>query len=238
VDKCSIPQPCDAENRYDGDGNRVKATVNGVTTVYVGAYYELRGSTTKKYYHAGSQRVALRDGSTVYFLLGDHLGSTSITANSSGGLSAELRYKPWGENRYTNGTTPPTYRFTGQRSEESTLGSLYDYGARFYSPAIGRFLSADTIVPEPGNPQSLNRYAYVLNNPLRYTDPTGLFSEEEIMKFFGVESWEDVLKLFQKGGEIEGRWGWLAILKKADLELPLPMEVIVGPFCSCALIRA
>jgi len=47
------------------------------------------------------------------------------------------------------------------------------YGARTYDPALGRFIQPDTIVPNPANPQSLNRYAYVLNNPLRYTDPTG-----------------------------------------------------------------
>ncbi|MBU0493168.1 MAG: hypothetical protein KKA73_26840, partial [Chloroflexi bacterium] len=62
-------------------------------------------------------------------------------------------------------------RFTGQL-EESTIG-LYDYGARFYDPLLGRFVSADTVVPEPGNPQAFNRYSYVLNNPLRYTDPSG-----------------------------------------------------------------
>jgi RHS repeat-associated protein len=50
---------------------------------------------------------------------------------------------------------------------------IYHYGARFYSPYINRFLSADTIVPGYANPQNLNRYSYVTNNPLRYTDPTG-----------------------------------------------------------------
>ena len=50
---------------------------------------------------------------------------------------------------------------------------MYYYGARYYDPALGRFIAPDTIVPEPGNPQSLNRYAYVNNNPLKYTDPTG-----------------------------------------------------------------
>ena len=50
---------------------------------------------------------------------------------------------------------------------------LYDYGARFYDPLLGRFISADTIVPQPGNPQSLNRYAYVNNNPLTYIDDDG-----------------------------------------------------------------
>jgi hypothetical protein len=57
------------------------------------------------------------------------------------------------------------------------------YGARFYDGALGRFISPDTIVPEPGDPQALNRYSYVLNNPLRYTDPTGMFSEEAIWTY-------------------------------------------------------
>lgn len=61
--------------------------------------------------------------------------------------------------------------FTGQR-QMSTLG-IYDYNARFYSPLLGRFLSADTIVPNAGNPQALNHYSYVLNNPLLYVDPSG-----------------------------------------------------------------
>jgi YD repeat-containing protein len=91
---------------YDGDGQRVKATVNGVTTVYVGDYYEQTGSTLKKYYYAGGQRVAMRENGTLYWLLTDHLGSTVLTANSDGSFKAELRYKAWGENRYTWRATP------------------------------------------------------------------------------------------------------------------------------------
>ena len=76
-----------------------------------------------------------------------------------------------GQGGRSAGTTPTTYRYTGQRSE-ATIG-LYYYGARWYDPALGRFIEADTIVPEPGNPKALDRYAYVYNNPLRYADPTG-----------------------------------------------------------------
>src|SRR5439155_11422230 len=71
------------------------------------------------------------------------------------------------------GTTPPTDRlFTGQRRYGPKSG-IYYYGSRFYSADVGRFLQADSIVPGAGNPQALNRYSYVLNNPLRDTDPTG-----------------------------------------------------------------
>jgi RHS repeat-associated protein len=168
---------------YDGDGNRVKGTVNGATTIYIGNYYEWTGSTTtaKKYYYAGSQRIAMRTGtSTLNYLLGDHLGSTSITADSAGARVAELMYKPWGENRYTFSTTPTTLRFTGQRQESGLGGTegLYYYGARWYDPTLGRFAQADSIVPGAFNPQSLNRYSYVLNNPLKYTDPTGHMEDD------------------------------------------------------------
>jgi filamentous hemagglutinin len=62
-------------------------------------------------------------------------------------------------------------QFTGQVKDEET--GLYYYGARYYDPELGRFIQADTIIPDLDNPQSYNRYAYTLNNPLRYTDPTG-----------------------------------------------------------------
>ena len=67
------------EYTYDGDGSRVKSVVNGVTTLYIGNYYEWRvetgGSTGVEYYYAGSQRVAMRVGTTLSYLFGDHLGS-------------------------------------------------------------------------------------------------------------------------------------------------------------------
>jgi hypothetical protein len=91
------------------------------------------------------------------------------------------------------------------------------YRARYYSPYLNRWIQPDTIVPDPTNPQDLNRYSYARNNPVKYVDPTGHFSENEIQQFFDKESWEDVLKLFQEGGELEGRWGWLAILQKAEI---------------------
>ena len=62
-------------------------------------------------------------------------------------------------------------------SVRTGLGSLYDYGARFYSSSLNRWPQPDTIVPQPGNPQSLNRYAYGLNNPVRYRDSSGHWVE-------------------------------------------------------------
>jgi RHS repeat-associated protein len=157
---------------YDGDGQRVKATVGGVTTVYIGNYYERdNGTTVRKYYYAGAVRVALRTGGNTFYLLNDHLTSTAITTNSSGVRQTELRYYAYGGTRYDAGSQLTLYRYTGQRVETGT--GLYDYGARWFDPLIGRFLAADSIVPNPGDSQALNRYMYVLGNPLKYSDPSG-----------------------------------------------------------------
>jgi RHS repeat-associated protein len=157
---------------YDGDGARVKSTINGVTTSFVGQHYEVTNNVATKYYFAGTSRIAMQTGSTLTYLLTDHLNSTSITTNSTGGLVSELRYKPWGETRFTSGTTSTKYQYTGQFSYESDFGLMF-YNARFYDSQLGRFTSADTIIPGAGNSSAWDRYAYTLNNPLKYTDPTG-----------------------------------------------------------------
>jgi RHS repeat-associated protein len=147
------------------------------TTAYVGAHYEknVTANTTTSYYHAAGQRVAMRvSGSgagVVYYLHGDHLGSASVTTDASGAKVGELRYYPYGGTRYIGGVTRTDRRFTGQ-IEDATIG-LYFYNARYYDPALGRFVQADTIVPNPSDPQSLNRYSYCFGNPVKYTDPSG-----------------------------------------------------------------
>jgi len=67
----------------------------------------------------------------------------------------------------------------GASAENGLDRGLYYYGARYYDPTLGRFIQPDTIVPEPGNPQSLNRYSYVNNNPVKYTDPSGYCIPDE-----------------------------------------------------------
>lgn len=141
--------------KYDGDGNRILETTGGVTTAYLGNTYEWTSGGAKSYYYAGNVRVAMRDSTSVRYLLGDHLGSTALTTDQNGARQAELRYFPYGKTRYTSGTTPTTYRFTGQR-QQTNANELCFYNARWYDPLVGRFLSADTIVPDPQNPQSLN----------------------------------------------------------------------------------
>ncbi|MCZ7665890.1 MAG: RHS repeat-associated core domain-containing protein [Chloroflexi bacterium] len=82
-----------------------------------------------------------------------------------------MRYDPWGKRRYSPVRHPTGYRYTSQRWD-SGLG-LYDYNARYYDPALGKFISADTLVPDPAAPQQYNRYTYSLNSPLVFVDPSG-----------------------------------------------------------------
>lgn len=88
---------------HNSDGNRVKSTINGITTTFVGAHYEVTGSQITKYYFAGAQRVAMRTRSTLHYLLGDHLGSASLVTDANGQVISEMRYKAWGEVRSATG---------------------------------------------------------------------------------------------------------------------------------------
>ena len=127
----------------------------------------------------------LTAGPTTPFLtLIAHGGSASTTispAPSSTLPGATVTFS-WS---YTGGNTSGTnvaYKYTGKELDSST--GLYFYEARYYDAALGRFISADTIVPRPGNPQDFNRYTYANNNPILYTDPTGHFGIKSIKKKF------------------------------------------------------
>jgi RHS repeat-associated protein len=127
-----------------------------------------------RYYKLGGRLIALRQNGQLRFVHSDHLSSVTLLADANGEAvehGAE-RYMPFGKTRTGQPALLPTERnFTGQPLDVNT-GLMY-YGARFYDPALGRFISADTLIPEPGNSQALNRYSYGMNNPLKFIDLTG-----------------------------------------------------------------
>jgi RHS repeat-associated protein/uncharacterized repeat protein (TIGR01451 family) len=126
-----------------------------------------------KYYFLGSQRVAMRQDGVVYYFHTDHLGSTSAMSDEEGNAYGEpVRYLPFGEVRSGDlGSLPTDHGFTGQKHNDD-VGLIF-MQARYYLAGIGRFVQPDTIIPNPANPQSLNRFSYVLNSPLNFRDPTG-----------------------------------------------------------------
>jgi RHS repeat-associated protein len=180
---------------YDGDGARVmQINISGtqvMTTAYAGAIEVQITATqriTKTYYSAGSQLIAMRQYTTpttsmLYFLHGDHLGSVSVTTcgtgcGTAGTALSRQKFDAWGNVRSGGvGTMPTDVGFTGQRSDSYI--KLVQMGARWYDPAIGRWISPDTIVPDPNNPQQFNRFGYVNNNPLRSKDSTGLCADAD-----------------------------------------------------------
>ncbi|KXK10958.1 MAG: YD repeat-/RHS repeat-containing protein, partial [Chloroflexi bacterium OLB14] len=124
----------------------------------------------------------MRKNGILSYIFGDHLGSTSLITNESGNLVSETKYKACplaikrlgmlreGEIRYSSGANPTDYTFTGQFSYADDFGLMF-YNARWYDPSLGRFAQADTIVPS--GVQGYDRYAYVNNSPVIYTDPSG-----------------------------------------------------------------
>ncbi|NSW52149.1 MAG: RHS repeat-associated core domain-containing protein [Anaerolineae bacterium] len=117
----------------------------------------------------------------------DHLNSTSVITDndeallcnafvefelcSNSDLTCDSRSFAFGEVRFTTGSNPTDYTYTGQRYEEE-VGLSY-YIARWFDPVLGHFIQADSLIPQPGNAGDWDRYAYVLWSPIRYNDPSG-----------------------------------------------------------------
>jgi len=136
------------------------------------------GVIWRSYYYAGSARIAMREdsdhGSEVYYILTDHLGSTSVAftfdENDQVDFISRQWYTPWGETRSGSSVTATDYAFTGQRTH--SLGMLW-YSSRFYDTNLGGFNQPDNLVPDPLNPLDWNRYQYTRSNPINNIDPSG-----------------------------------------------------------------
>lgn len=144
----------------------------------------------------------------INYILNDHLGSLNCITDNTGQLLEELSFDPWGRRRnptdWTFDETPTIFLFdrgfTGH--EHLDLFELINMNGRAYDPVVGRFLSADIAVQEPNNSQNYNRYSYVLNNPMKYTDPEGEwinfviggivggFTGWQIGQYVGAKGWD------------------------------------------------
>ena len=163
---------------YDGDGKRVKKSNGTLYFTGPGAdallETDLSGNATAEYVFFGGKRVARVDqpAGTVEYYFSDHLGSMEVVTNATGGIVKESDYLPYGSEVTISGTDPNHYKFTGK--ERDSESGLDNFGARYDASSIGRFMTPDPIAGVLANPQSLNKYAYVLNRPLVLTDPTGM----------------------------------------------------------------
>ncbi|NSW53384.1 MAG: hypothetical protein HPY85_12840 [Anaerolineae bacterium] len=201
---------------YDGNGVMVKSEMDGVTTYYVGGYYELRVDeneleTEVLYYHGGTGRFAMRTRTALtnelYWIFTDHLQSSSVILEENGDVYSKTSYTAFGEVRKETGTSPTDYTFTGQRSYMDELGLMY-YVARWYDPVLAHFCQADSFVPNPGNSASWDRYAYVFFNPILLSDPTGYIPQIE-----GDDPLTRGVNKIASGGYDTYASSWLGLLK-------------------------
>jgi RHS repeat-associated protein len=126
-----------------------------------------------QYIYAGDRLIAEYTNSTTEFIHGDHLGSTRLLTAVNQSIVDNLDYEPFGQQ--TTGASATTHKFTGK--ERDTESGLDNFGARYNASSIGRWMSPDTInvtderLLNPVN--TLNKYIYGGNNPLKYVDPDG-----------------------------------------------------------------
>ena len=173
---------------YGPDRQRTKTVlVNGsntTTTLYADNYEQrtVNGTTTTYHYVASPDGLIAvyvkKNGTTTpYYVETDHLGSIINLFDASGTKQFSATYDAWGKQTITKNAIGLTRGYTGH--EHWPQFGLIDMNGRFYDPLLGRFLSPDPYVQAPDNPQNYNRYSYCLNNPLKYTDPTG--------EYFGID---------------------------------------------------
>jgi RHS repeat-associated protein len=190
---------------YEYDGNGQRATKypmgNAQRKYYWGKLYESSWPVNTIHIFANNQHIAsFRSDGVEQYYHPNHLGSASIITDVTGAEKQKIEYFPFGTKRtvpspheqtgtydYDGSFPNVNYTFTDQEEDDET--GFYNFKARLYDPVIGRFISPDTIVPNPGDSQSLNRYSYVLNNPLKYTDPSGYFFD----CLYGIPNYDQLL---------------------------------------------
>ena len=160
------------------------------TTLYLGSVERItEGSSTYYKRYLGGVAIATyypsTDTQNIAYLLKDHIGSIHTVLDEDAAITARMHFGAFGERQDMNWQSAftgyqyalnaiTTRGFTGHEQVDS-MGIVHMNG-RIYDPKLGRFLQADPFVQSPKNSQSLNRYTYVLNNPLSYIDPSGYFS--------------------------------------------------------------
>ncbi len=173
---------------YDGDGKRVQKSNGKLYWYGMGSdpldETDLAGNTNNasfnEYIFFGGKRIARRDSAnTVNYYFADHLGTARVATNSSGIVCYNADFYPFGGERIVTDTCDSAYKFTGK--ERDSESGLDDFGARYYTSTLGRFMRADepNVDQDPANPQSWSLYIYVRNNPLNNIDPDGRKCEKD-----------------------------------------------------------
>jgi RHS repeat-associated protein len=138
---------------------------------------DLQGNVAAEFFYLGGERIARAGGGNTQYLFTDLLGTPRVITDSNGDLPPlyDADFSPFGSENVITDSLGYFYKFTGkERDPETVQTQNYYFEARYYEARLGRFLTPDSVRGDVTNPQSLNLYPYVLNNPETSTDPTGL----------------------------------------------------------------
>lgn len=230
-DKPNYIKSVNAETWFSYDANYSKfkridrKTADEKITYYIGnieVIYNSNGVTEFKRYIGDFAIDTIRSNGTksTNYLLRDHIGSIAAIIDEDGNLKEKLSFDAFGkrregsswnsiQNTSANINIQSILRYTNRGftdHEHVEHANIIHMGGRIYDPTIGRFVQADPIVQAPQNGQSLNRYSYVFNNPLSFTDPTGYVAEPNTTGHpSGGASSEQQVKIYRKKYVKNGR---------------------------------
>ncbi|MFH0975078.1 MAG: RHS repeat-associated core domain-containing protein [Spirochaetota bacterium] len=143
------------EKQRDSAGAEVPNSVYSVNNIYLD----------------GVRIAAVIPSGDARYYLTDQVDSVKVVADDNGLAVSRMEYMPYGETWFEEGDTNNAPKYNSQ--ELDTESNLYYYNARHYSQDVARFVTPDTMIPNPLDTQSWNRYSYCSNNPIIYKDPTG-----------------------------------------------------------------
>ena len=146
------------------------------TTVYAGEYEKItENGNTREFYYLDGNTIAIKENGSIktYLVFTDNLGSILSVMDENGAKVFDASYDAWGKQTVTLNTIGLHRGYTGH--EMLSEFDIINMNGRLYDPVLGRFFSPDNYVQMPDNSQNFNRYSYCLNNPLKYTDPSGDF---------------------------------------------------------------
>jgi RHS repeat-associated protein len=184
-----------AQYRYDGDGNRVSQQAGAASYQYAvdvarrnPSILNENGPDGNIDFQYGLTMLSGSSSTLEQFYQADGVGSTADVTDATDTLKASYAYDPWGKllNPIDPLGTKDKFKFTGEALDAQT--GLYYFRARYYDPTIGRFISKDRFGGVASMPSTVNRYTYVLNNPLGYTDRSGSAPEPSGDQDIGVHS--------------------------------------------------
>ena len=203
---------------YAADGTKLRTVHTGcgstTTTDYCGKVIYENG--TQKYLLTDEGYVALNESNKYYYYLKDHQGNNRVVVDKDGVVKETNNYYPFGGLFASTASAQP-YKYNGKEFDSKNGLNWYDYGARIYDPALGRFTTVD---PMAEDYNAISVYAYCLNNPVRYVDPFGMQSDDTIIDGGSIP--EIIINGSRVAPPISGFWGNLQyLLFGRSMELPV-----------------